>query len=282
MKKILQAFCLMLGLGLSLPGLASAQAFSVGETVFVGLPSNTIRDDAFIIGQVTRVTESGDYQIKVEDYVAGHDYGAFCTPVAVVENQSEYGDGWEIWQDTRSLRQRNLEYIVPATNVMAHRTGQYNYIERNNTWVVYGRWQSDAPILAPERIERAISGLEPIGLAGMKPSLELVIAHRLAFYDQGWGRPYWPYETVEPLNTLLDQVMALLDSDTELASLWRSKSRDEALLKRDVRTFFLIHTLDKIVKDSYYQLYENLEQADPQQVASFEAKLKRLGRVKIN
>lgn len=282
MKKILQAFSLIFALGLSLPGLASAQTFSVGETVFVGLPSSTIRDDAFIIGQVTRITESGDFQIKVEDYVAGHDYGAFCTPVAVVENASEYGDGWEIWQDTKSLRQRNLEYIVPAANVMAHRKGQYNYIERNNTWVVYGRWQSDAPILAPERIERAIGGLEPIGLAGMKPSLELVISHRLAFYDQGWGRPYWPYETVEPLNALLDQVIRILDSDAQLASLWRSKPRDEALLKSDVRTFFLIHTLDKIVKDSYYQLYENLEQADPQQVASLEVKLKQLGRVKSN
>lgn len=170
------------------PVVASSKSFSVGDTVFVGIPSTNIRDDAFIIGQVTRVTEEGDYQIKVEDYVEGHDYGAFCTPVAV-STSSEYGDGWEVWKDTRSLRQQNLEYIVSAKHVMAHRSGQYYYIERNNTWVVYGRWLSDAPILAPERIQRAINGLEPIGLSGMKPSLELVIDHRLAFYEQGWGVP---------------------------------------------------------------------------------------------
>ena len=261
---------------------AFAQSFKEGDTVFVGLPSTNIRDDAFIIGQVTRITENGDYQIKVEDYVEGHDYGAFCTPVAVSNASSEFGDGWELWQDTRSLRQRNLEYIVPAKNVMAHRSGQYHYIERNNTWVVFGRWLSDAPILAPERIERAINGLEPIGLAGMKPALELAIGHRLAFYDQGWGRPYWPYETVAPLNDLISQIALLLESDTVLAKLWYQRPRDQALLLQDVKTFFLISALDKIVQDAYYQLYENLEKADAAEVASLTQKLENLGRVKRN
>ncbi|WFE68478.1 hypothetical protein P8S54_09740 [Thiomicrospira sp. R3] len=263
------------------PVVASSKSFSVGDTVFVGIPSTNIRDDAFIIGQVTRVTEEGDYQIKVEDYVEGHDYGAFCTPVAV-STSSEYGDGWEVWKDTRSLRQQNLEYIVSAKHVMAHRSGQYYYIERNNTWVVYGRWLSDAPILAPERIQRAINGLEPIGLSGMKPSLELVIDHRLAFYEQGWGRPYWPYETVEPINNLLDKVLETLKNEPALADLWRAKQRDQAKLLADVRTFFLVSTLDKIVKDSYNQLYENLEKADEKQVAALRAKLKTLGYEKRN
>lgn len=261
--------------------LASAQSFSVGDTVFVGIPSTNIRDDAFIIGQVTRVTEKGDYQIKVEDYVEGHDYGAFCTPVAV-STSSEYGDGWEVWKDTRSLRQQNLEYIVAAKHVMPHRSGQYQYIERNNTWVVYGRWLSDAPILAPERIQRAINGLEPIGLSGMKPSFELVIDHRLAFYDQGWGRPYWPYETVEPINNLLDKVLETLKNEPTLADLWHAKQRDQAKLLADERTFFLVSTLDKIVKDSYNQLYENLEKADEKQVAALTEKLKTLGHEKRN
>jgi hypothetical protein len=261
---------------------AFAQSFKEGDTVFVGLPSSNIRDDAFIIGQVTRVTDQGDYQIKVEDYVEGHDYGAFCTPVALVSGTSDYGDGWELWQDTRSLRQRNLEYIVPAENVMAHRSGQYHYIERNNTWVVFGRWLSDAPILAPERIERAIAGLEPIGLSGMKPALELAIAHRLAFYDQGWGRPYWPYETVAPLNQLISQIALMLESDSALAELWYQRPRDQARLLQDVKTFFLISALDKIVQDAYYQLYENLEKAEQSELASLEATLEKLGRVKRN
>lgn len=254
-----------------------AQPFSVGQTVFVGIPSVNIRDDAFIIGQITRVTETGDYQIKVEEYVEGHDYGAFCTPVAVSPGSSEYGDGWEVWQDTRSLRQQNLEYIVAAQNVMPYRSGQYHYIERNNTWVVYGRWLSDAPILAPERIERAINGLAPIGLAGMEPSLRLVIDHRLAFYEQGWGRPYWPYETIAPINDLLDKVLVAFEQNPALEALWRSKKRDQKQLMTDVETFFLIATLDKIVKDSYYQLYENLDKADSQQVLELVAKLKKLG-----
>ena len=79
---------LWLSLGLVLALNVNAQTFQLGETVFVGLPSINIKDDAFIIGEVTKQLDNGDYQIKVQDYVEGHDYGAFCQPVAVVEGDS--------------------------------------------------------------------------------------------------------------------------------------------------------------------------------------------------
>lgn len=96
------------------------------------------------------------------------------------------------------------------------------------------------------------------------------------------GRPYWPYETVEPINNLLDKVLETLKNEPALADLWRAKQRDQAKLLADVRTFFLVSTLDKIVKDSYNQLYENLEKADEKQVAALRAKLKTLGYEKRN
>lgn len=263
-------------------GTAWAQNFKVGDNVFVGIPSTNIRDDAFIIGEVTRVTESGDYQISVTDYVEGHDYGAFCTPVAVVEGNSDYGKGWELWEDTSRLQQANLEFVVAAKNVFPLRTGQYNYIERNNTWVVFGRWLSDAPILAPERIKRAQAGLESIGLAGMYDAFDLVIAHRLAFYENGWGRPYWPYETLEALHGLLDEVDAIFTAEPALEALWRSNPRDQEQVKQDVRTFFLLSAIDKLVNDVYNQQYEDLEKADSSQVLRLEQRLTALGKKKRN
>jgi hypothetical protein len=250
--------------------------FNVGDQVFVGLPSNTIRDDAFIIGRVSHILDNGDYQLQVMDYVEGHDYGAFCTPVAVTTT-SEYGDGWELWQDTRSLRQANLEFVVPRDSVMPYRTGQYHYIERNNTWVVYGRWISDAPILAPERIERARNDAANYGLEGMTDAFNLAIAHRMAFYEDGWGRPYWPYETVPFLHSLLDKVEQILAEDAQINALFFAKPRDREVLNSSVRNVFLISALDKLVKDSYNQLYEDLSKADANQVASLTARLAKLG-----
>lgn len=262
---------------------AWAQKYQIGETVFVGFPSNTIKDDAFIVGQVTRLLDNGDIQLFVEDYVKGHDYGAFCQPVAVVEpgKQSEYGDGWEVWQDTRRLDQPNLEYVVSINNVMPYRVGQNSYIERNNIWVVFGRWMSDAPILAVERLKRAQADAGSVGLAGMREAFDLAIAHRYAFYEDGWGRPYWPYETVPHLHSVLDQVESLLQQDQALNTLWRTNERDNKQVEENVRTYFLIVALDKLVKDAFYQLYENLDQADAEDVARLEARLLKLGKKKI-
>lgn len=278
--KVLINWFAVIAISLSSP--AWGQAFTQGESVFVGFPSVTIKDDAFIVGKVTRVLDNGDYQISVEDYVEGHDYGAFCQPVAITQvgEQSEYGDGWQVWQDTTRLDQRNLEYIVPGENVMPYREGQHSYIERNNTWVVFGRWMSDAPILPVDRLARARKDAAGVGLAGMKDAFDIAIAHRYAFYEDGWGRPYWPYETVPRLHEMLDKVEALL-ADPALNALWRAKKRDEQLLKADVRTYFLIVALDKVVKDAFYELYEDLEKADAKQVERLEARLLKLGRKKI-
>lgn len=272
---------LWLSLGLLLALNANAQTFQSGETVFVGLPSINIKDDAFIIGEVTKQLDNGDYQIKVQDYVEGHDYGAFCQPVAVVEGDSVYGKGWELWQDTTKLNQPNLEYVVAKNLVMPHRQGQHYYIERNNIWVVFGRWWSDAPILPVERLVRAQADAKSVGLEGMHAAFDLAIAHRYAFYEDGWGRPYWPYETVPFLNDLMDRVLGLLEQDKALNQLWRSQPRDAKKSQKDVHTYFLLVALDKLVKDAYYRLYDDLDQADPKAVAELTAKLKRLGKEKI-
>jgi hypothetical protein len=259
----------------------SANVFAVGDTVFVGIPSTTIKDDAFIVGTVSRRLENGDYQIQVQDYVKGHDYGAFCQPVAVVDGDSHYGKGWELWQDTRQLNQKELEFIVEQARVRPYREAQHEYIERNNNWVVFGRWLSDAPILPVERLRRAQADGQSIGLAGMSDAYDLAIAHRYAFYEDGWGRPYWPYETVAPINQYLDQIITLFQQEPDLAAQWRNKPRDKAKIKQSMRTYFLILAIDKLVDDAFYQLYEKLDEADPKAVEAMTSKLEALGKPKI-
>lgn len=257
-----------------------AKTFAVGETIFVGLPSATIKDDAFIIGIVTKQLENGDYQIRVQDYVQGHDYGAFCQPVAV-RGDSQDENGWELWQDTRQLNQKELEFIVAKERALPYREAQHEYIERNNNWVVFGRWLSDAPILAVERLRRAQADGKTIGLAAMSDAYDLVIAHRYAFYEDGWGRPYWPYETVPRINQYLDQVLTLFKQEPELERLWKTKPRDKAVTDKDMRIHFLMLAIDKVVQDAFNQLYEKLDEADPADVALMTRKLEQLGKPKI-
>ncbi|MDY0136472.1 MAG: hypothetical protein RBS36_04805 [Thiomicrospira sp.] len=276
MRSMLFGFCLSIA-SFSL----LANVFSVGDTVFVGIPSTTIKEDAFIVGTVSRRLDNGDYQIQVQDYVKGHDYGAFCQPVAVGNGDSHYGKGWELWQDTRQLDQKGLEFIVAQERVRPYREAQHEYIERNNNWVVFGRWLSDAPILPVERLRRAQADGQSIGLEQMADAYDLAIAHRYAFYEDGWGRPYWPYETVTRINQYLDQIITLFKQDPDLEAHWRSKPRDKAEIKQSMRTYFLILAIDKLVDDAFDQLYEKLDEADPKAVEAMTGKLEALGRPKI-
>ncbi len=273
---------MLFGLCLSIASFSLlANSFVVGDTVFVGIPSTTIKDDAFIVGTVSQRLDNGDYQIQVQDYVKGHDYGAFCQPVAVGNGDSHYGKGWELWQDTRQLNQKELEFIVAQERVRPYREAQHEYIERNNNWVVFGRWLSDAPILPVERLRRAQADGQSIGLAQMADAYDLAIAHRYAFYEDGWGRPYWPYETVARINQYLDQITILFKQDPDLEAHWRSKPRDKAKIKQSMRTYFLILAIDKLVDDAFDQLYEKLDEADPKAVEAMTGKLEVLGRPKI-
>lgn len=260
-----------------------AAKFNLGETVFVGLPATNIKDDAFIVGEVTRFTEQGDIQIKVHEFVHGHDYGAFCQPVAVVNpnNKSEYGDGWEVWQDTKRLDQRNLEFIVPAASVMEYRPGQHQYIERNNIWITFSRWISDAPILPAEKLMIAKEDAQRIGMGGLSKPLDLAISHRMAFYEDGWGRPYWPYESVLLVNKTLDLAQMFLDKDPQVNKLWRAEKRDKEQVDATLEMHFLMKSLDKVVKDAFYLLYEDLSKADADEVKALEEKLAKLGKKKI-
>ncbi|WP_127470724.1 hypothetical protein [Thiomicrorhabdus aquaedulcis] len=277
LKKIitLSAFAMVLSF-YNLAGFA--KDFKVGETVFVAFPEANIKDDAFIIGKVTQITPKGDYQISVIDYVKGHDYGVSCVPMVKNQGNQGYGEGWSVWTDTKNLDNKAIEYRVAKENVLNLIYGKQYFIERNNLYIVFGRWKSDAPMLTIERLERAKSEAVSIQMSDLNDAFDIAMLHRASFYGD-FGRPFLQFETIEPLNKLLETVGALLASDPVLKDLWQEKSRDWPTISKNTRHYFLIEAIDKSLADAQSQLYkEGVEQADAAQLAALKAKLTGLQR----
>ncbi|MEA3406107.1 MAG: hypothetical protein U9R28_10285 [Pseudomonadota bacterium] len=258
---------------------AHAKKFSVGETVFVAFPATNIKDDAFIIGKVTQITEKGDYQVAVIDYVEGHDYGSSCVPISKNASQDQgLGAGWELWQDTTKLDTQNLEYVVAKETVLKLDYGKLYFVERNNVFIVFGRWKSDAPMLTVERMDRAVREAKTAGLDEMEPAFELAKLHRQSYYGD-FGRPLLAFETIAPLNTAVEAVLTLFTEDTKLESLWRANPRDWEQIGKTSRHYFLVEAVDKIVEDARAQFYEDgLESADQKVLQSLKQNLEKLKR----
>ncbi|WP_019556209.1 hypothetical protein [Thiomicrorhabdus arctica] len=261
---------------------AFADSFRVGETVFIAYPAGNIKDDAFIIGKIQGINDDGDYQISVLDFVEGHDYGLSCVPMIKKENSqavvSEYGQGWDLWQDTTTLEKEKLDYLVSKADVMKLGKGKRLFIERNNLYIVFGRWKSDAPMLTVDRLTRAEQEAASNQMEGLLPALALVKLHRLSFYDE-YGRPKQPFETIAPLNKALSSVLELFSRNKMLQQVWMSHDRDWTKISKDMQTYFLVEAIDKIVADATKQQYqEGVEQAGEHALNTLKSYLSQLKR----
>ncbi|WP_051640710.1 hypothetical protein [Thiomicrorhabdus sp. Milos-T2] len=244
----------------------SMHKFSEGDTLFVAYPAANIKDDAFIIGQVKHVMPNGDYKISVMDYVEGHDYGVSCVPMVKHElapNSDTKDSVWELWTDTTKLDKKQLDYLVSHKDALELGYGKTYFIERNNLYIVFGRWKSDAPLLNAERILKAEKQAKLNGLEEMIPAFEIARLDRMSFYGE-YGRPMQPYESIAPLIIALNRIKDLFDKDDDLKQAWYSKKRDWKAISQSTKYYFLIQAIDKVVEDAKSQLYEDgLEQAAP-------------------
>ena len=256
-----------------------AAQFAIGETVFVAFPATNIKDDAFIIGKVTQVTEKGNYQISVLDYVEGHDYGSSCVPISKNADQDQgLGAGWELWQDTTKLDKQRLEYVVDKASVLKLDYGKLYFVERNNIFIVFGRWKSDAPVLTIDRMDRAIREAKSTGLEEMEAAFNLAKLHRASFYDD-FKRPLMPFETIAPFNIAINAVFDAFKEDPQLETLWRTKPRNWTAIKQSTQHYFMVEAIDKVVRDATNQLYEEgLDQAGKAPLTELKTKLTKLKR----
>ncbi len=278
-KVLFKAF---LVLSLALASQVYADSFRIGETVFVAYPSGNIKDDAFIIGKVQDINDKGDYQISVLDFVEGHDYGVSCVPMVKKENPqgivSEYGLGWDLWQDTKTLEKEKLDYLVSKADVMKLGNGKRFFIERNNLYIVFGRWKSDAPMLTIDRLIRAEQEAVANQMEALLPALALVKLHRSSFYGE-YGRPMQPFETIAPLNKALLAVLEIFAGDKDLQGVWKSRNRGWKKISADMRVYFIVQTIDKVVADAAQQQYqEGVEQAGEDALETLKLYLSQLKR----
>lgn len=240
-----------------------ANSFKIGETVFVAYPAGNIKDDAFIVGKVTAITDTGDYQLSVIEYVKGHDYGVSCVPM--VKNDGSHGnkgDIWSLWTDTTELNTEELDYLVSKEDVLKLGYGKTYFIERNNLYIVFGRWLSGAPMLNIDRINRAIKTAKINRLEQMESAFELAKLQRKSFYDAS-GRPLYPFETIKPMLTVMQRVDQHFKDDPELEKLWWQRPRDWGKLNSDTRRYFLVQAIDRVYEDAWNQVYEDgIERAD--------------------
>ncbi len=251
-----------------------AKVFKVGETVFVAYPSDNIKDDAFIIAKVVGIDEARNYIVTVIEYVEGHDYGLSCVPMqkksAPNSEVSPYDEAWDVWKDTTVL-EKELVYLVSAKEVMNLNEGKHLFIERNNLYIVFGRWKSDAPMLTADRLEQAEREAVNARIEILVPALQLAKQHRRSFYD-ALHRPYLAEQTIVPLNQLLNSIVQLFEQDKELKLAW---SRFQKERKNIVgRYYFLIEAIDKIIEDTRDQLYEEgIEKVSPKLIQDLKSNL---------
>lgn len=267
---------LLLGGALIAGSLWAAERFRPGDQVMVFFPAPDVQHDAFIIGIVKGRLSDGRYRIRVTDYVEGHDYGLSCEPLPPEHAGSEYGAGWEKWDDTRTLS-REIDYAVPADRLMPAGSGRMYAISRNNVWTTFARWLSDAPVLYVDKLEQARQEASQYGLQGMDTAFDLAIAHRRAFYSPE-GAPYWPWEVIPRLIPLLDKAQSVLDQNPQLKALFLARKRDWKRINRRTDWLFTIRALDKIVHDAHYMLYEEgVERVDPKVIAAVRQRLRAPG-----
>jgi hypothetical protein len=254
-----------------------AKQFNVGDTVFAAFPVGNIKNDAFIIGNVTRVLENGDYQLAVMDYVEGHDYGSSCVPMVKYENQQagvQKDNIWSLWEDTTKLNTEQLEYVVPKDKVLELGYGKTYFIERNNLYIIFGRWLSGAPMMNIERMESAIKDAKKSGLSGMEPAFRLAQKERQAFYGDK-GIPLENYQTIAPLIEVMQHVDKLFSEDALLKKHWYARPRNWSFLNNDTRRYFMVQAVDKVLESVWEQVYEdNLEKAEPKDIATLKNYLK--------
>lgn len=260
-----------------------ASNFKVGSTVFVAYPAANIKDDAFIVGKINQIMPNGDFKISVLDYVEGHDYGVSCVPMVKNESNvsgksSSLDDVWELWTDTTKLEKEKLDYIVSKNDVLDLGYGKSYFIERNNLYIVFGRWKSDAPMLNIGRVIEAEKQARLNGLEDMIPAFELVKLHRMSFYGD-FGRPLQAFESISFLVSALGEIDRLFQSDEVLKMHWYAKPRDWKKLSKNTRLYFLVEAIDKIVDDAKEQLYEDgIEQAAPEDIEQLKSYLNKLKR----
>lgn len=260
--------------------ISQAKTFRVGETILVAYPANDIKSDAYMIGIVRKITANGDYQISVQDFVEGHDYGISCTPIVIdSEGQQTAQSGWEFWSDTHNPMQKQLELIVPAAKAMKLSTGKLMFIERYNIYITYSRWKSNAPIMTVGRIESVKEAAIEVGISAINSAFEIAILDRNSYYHPQIGRPYWAFESVKPLTKLLGYVKNILEKNESMSRLWRAKNRDWAEIEKDMETYFLIDAIDKVVADANSLLNEDgLEKAAPNDLEKLKSQLRVLAR----
>lgn len=259
-----------------------AKTFENGEVVFAAFPVGNIKNDAFIVGKVKRQLKNGDYLLSVLDYVEGHDYGSSCVPMVKKEDPNAtalgYEKGWEMWQDTTKLDTQNLDYVVPKENVLSLGYGKQYFVERNNLYIVFGRWKSDAPVMTLDRIARAQRESKAIGLDELIPVFDLVKYHRKVYYDTN-NRPLYAFERVQPAIEMLEQVQVIFREKPEFSKLWKAKQRDWKQISLSSYDYFMIEAVDKVLFDAEDLLYEEgIENAGTDKVEKLKDLVKQLKR----
>lgn len=277
-KFVVLLFGLLVGTAQAALDTSLSPSFQIGETVLVAFPKPTIKDDAYIIGLVTKKLEKGDYQIRVQEFVEGHDYGLSCVPIAVNETGQETGEsGWELWQDTKRLSVNGLEYVVPKENVLKLSSGKLLFIDRYNVYISYSRWKSNAPVMPVEKLESTQSEARSVRMNGILPALKLAQQERVAYYDPQNGRPFWPYESVPLLLPVIENIHQLLTENVSLKALWKSSPRNWHDIEKSMEAYFLIDAIDKILRDARYLVEdESIEKADSKALKLLQQQLKSI------
>jgi len=190
------------GILLLVSGMASASRYAVGDRVWIGLYTDSLREDGYAVGTVKEILPDGRLELTITEFVEGKGktlYGT-CHPGAssplagaeIVENQP----------DRLLLRQ-----TLRPEEVSPYRQGKDDYLERENVGTVFYKWMGDALGVTARRCRRAQEKAEAMSITRAVPAFE--IACRQVESEGGTGFPV-------PLEQRLQGTADMLASVAEL------------------------------------------------------------------
>jgi hypothetical protein len=226
-----------------LPVFAQA-SFSVGDRVFVPMPSVHLREDGYATGMIESI--AGDqYTVVLRELIPGKGktlYGT-CSPGA-----NSPLAGAEILSD--KVSEPVLRKVFAAHELMPWRAGKEEYLERENVATIFYKWLGDGMAVTPDRArlgaKRARQLGNSLGVQRMAQALDLAAIEVDNAGGQGFPVGAAPYlggvsktlvaviatEQQEPATTG-DTMRAILDGSQPLQS-------DDALAMSMAKVLLLV------------------------------------------
>ena len=211
---------------LSSMGTVLAADYEVGDRVWIGLYTETLREEGYAVGTVKSIREDGRLELSITEFVEGKGktlYGT-CHP----GGSSPLAGAEVVESDPDELL---LRQVVRPEEVSSYRQGKDGYLERENVATVFYKWMGDALGVTAGRCRRAQEKAEFLGITRAVPAFEIACGQVES--EGGTGFPVPIEQRLGGTAQMLEQVAGLLTDYPRAVEAMQAKVEGVAELQGD-------------------------------------------------